>query len=181
MHVLWKTLRSMIWWKWCVYCSLHKHSWYHLIKIVWSLHNGYFHSLQLSSFMGGSLSEIREDGEMSLWKEEYTPASYWGCLPRGFLTWALHRRRTDVSLPCGFLWWAWNSLKAHALARVRWIEEGKRKERRRRVNVVFICYSTFSWVTVPVLKNIIHVFSLICYSVFSFQQNKFYPNGHFRP
>ena len=132
MHVLWKTLRSMIWWKWCVYCSLHKHSWYHLIKILWSLHNGYFHSLQLSSFMGGSLSEIREDGEMSLWKEEYTPASYWGCLPRGFLTWALHRRRTDVSLPCGFLWRAWNSLKAHALTRVRWIEEGKRKEKKKK-------------------------------------------------
>ena len=43
-----------------------------------------------------------------------------GCLPRGFLTWALRCRQTDVGLPCGFLWWAWDSLKAQALARVLW-------------------------------------------------------------
>ena len=36
--------------------------------------------------MGGSSSEIGEEGEMGLWKEEYTLASDWGCLPRGFLT-----------------------------------------------------------------------------------------------
>ena len=36
--------------------------------------------------MGGSSSEIGEEGEMGLWKEEYTSASDWGCLPRGFLT-----------------------------------------------------------------------------------------------
>ena len=95
------------------------------------------------SLMGGSSSE------MGLWKEEYTPTSDWGCLPRGFLTWALRQHRTDVGLPCGFLWWAWNYLKAQALARVRWW--GRRK--KNWVNAVFICYSTFSWVTVPVLKK----------------------------
>ena len=36
--------------------------------------------------MGGSSSEIGEEGEMGLWKEEYMPALDWGCLPHGFLT-----------------------------------------------------------------------------------------------
>ena len=43
-----------------------------------------------------------------------------------FLTWALHRRQTDV----GLLWWAWNSLKAQALARVRWGVNKEEKEKR---------------------------------------------------
>ena len=41
---------------------------------------------------------------------------------------ALHWRRTDVGLPCGFLWWAGNSSKAQALA---WVRRGvnRRKEK----------------------------------------------------
>nr|POE99924.1 hypothetical protein CFP56_57077 [Quercus suber] len=50
--------------------------------------------------MGRSLRDGGEEGEMGFWKEENTPASNWGCLPKdGFLTWALRRRRTDVGLP----------------------------------------------------------------------------------
>ncbi|KAK7824653.1 putative acyl-activating enzyme 18 [Quercus suber] len=51
--------------------------------------------------MGRSLRDGGEEGEMGFWKEENTPASNWGCLPKdGFLTWALRRRRTDRVCDC---------------------------------------------------------------------------------
>ena len=66
---------------------------------------------------GWERSEIGEEGEMGLWKEEYTrlegtqssPALDWVV----FLVDFSSELFTDVGLNClprGFLWWAWTSL-----------------------------------------------------------------------
>ena len=68
---------------------------------------------------GSELKGRREKGEMGFWKEEKTPASDWGCLPKdGFLTWALCRRRTDVGLPSSISDGR-GTLRSRGLARVR--------------------------------------------------------------
>ena len=60
VRVLWKTMRSTIWWKRCVYYSLHKHN-YHLIKIVqsvqrlFSLSLAFFFSLNYRGRMSSKL------------------------------------------------------------------------------------------------------------------------------
>ena len=48
----------------------------------------------------------------------------------GLSSLALRQRRTDVGLPCGFLWWARNSPMAQALA---WVRRGVNRRRKEKI------------------------------------------------